>query len=124
TLVAATDVLGVALSLRGFATVALSMWIGALAVWLALIYLSFAVLIFFNTAARADIIFGGWLIAIVATEAIAIHGVVVSSSFGALAPLVVLFGHMLWGVGVVLYGIFIVLFAHRLFFSHVQPQEL
>src|SRR6185312_7256060 len=119
TLVAATDVLGVALSLRGFATVALSMWIGALIVWLLLIYLSFAVLILINTAARADIIFGGWLIAIVATEAIAIHGVVVAPSLGAAEPLVVLAGHMLWGVGVVLYAIFIVLFAHRIFFSDV-----
>jgi len=124
TLVAATDVLGVALSLRGFATVALSMWIGALIVWLLLIYLSFAVLILINTAARADIIFGGWLIAIVATEAIAIHGVVVAPSLGAAEPLVVLAGHMLWGVGVVLYAIFIVLFAHRIFFSDVRPQDL
>jgi tellurite resistance protein TehA-like permease len=86
TLVAATDVLGVGLSLRGFSTLALAMWIGALAVWLLLIYLGFAVLILFNTAARADIIFGGWLIAIVATEAVAIHGVVVAPHLGAAAP--------------------------------------
>jgi tellurite resistance protein TehA-like permease len=124
TLVAATDVLGAGLSLRGFSTLSLAMWIGALLVWLALIYLSFAILIFFNTAARADIIFGGWLIAIVATEAVAIHGVVVAPSLGAAAPYVMIFGHMLWGIGVVLYAIFIVLFAQRIFFSDVQPQHL
>lgn len=124
TLVAATDVLGVGFGLRGFVTLAPAMWIAALAVWLALIYLSFATLIFFNTAERANIISGGWLIAIVATEAVAIHGVVVSPVFGAAAPLVVLFAHMMWGVGVVLYGVFIVLFAHRLFFSDVRPQDL
>jgi tellurite resistance protein TehA-like permease len=124
TVIAATDVLGVGMSQRGLGTVALAMWAAALVMWLALIYLSFAVLIFFNTAARADIIFGGWLIAIVATEAVAIHGVVVSPELGAAAPLVVVFAHMLWGIGVVLYGMFIVLFAHRLFFSHVRPHEL
>jgi tellurite resistance protein TehA-like permease len=124
TLVAATDVLGVGLDLRGFTTMALVMWIGALSVWLLLIYLSFAILIFFNTASRADIIFGGWLIAIVATEAVAIHGIVVAPNLGVAAPYVMIFGHMLWGVGVVLYAIFIVLFAQRLFFSDVQPQHI
>jgi tellurite resistance protein TehA-like permease len=129
TLVAATDVLGVGLALRGFATVAVAMWIGALILWLTLTYLGFATLIVFNTPTRADIIFGGWLIAIVATEAVAIHGVVVAPyfatlGFGALAPLVVLFAHMLWGIGVVLYAIFIVLFAHRIFFSEVRPRDI
>jgi tellurite resistance protein TehA-like permease len=124
TLVAATDVLGVGVGLRGFGSLALAMWIAALTVWLFLIYVSFATLIFFNTAARADIISGGWLIAIVATEAVAIHGVFVSPALGAAAPLVVLFAHMMWGVGVVLYGVFIVLFAHRLFFSDVRPEDL
>lgn len=124
TLVAATDVLGVGLGLRGFAGVALVMWIGALLVWLALIYLGFAILIFVNTAERADIIFGGWLIAIVATEAVAIHGVVVAPSLGAAAVLAVLFGHMLWGVGIVLYAIFIVQFTQRIFFADVRPQDV
>jgi tellurite resistance protein TehA-like permease len=134
TLVAATDVVGVGLSLRGFAMVALAMWIGALIVWLLLIYLSFTVLIVFNAPSRGDIIFGGWLIAIVATEAIAINAVVVAptldalslstSSLGAAAPLILVFAHMLWGVGVMFYVIFIVLFAQRIFLSHVSPQDL
>jgi tellurite resistance protein TehA-like permease len=124
TLVAATDVLGVGLALRGFAGLSLAMWGAALALWLALIHLGFAVLIFRNDAARADIIFGGWLIAIVATEAVAIHGVVVSPWLGAAGPFAVLFGHMLWGVGVGLYAIFIVLFAQRIFFAPVRPADL
>ena len=124
TLVAATDVLGVGFALRGHGGIALALWLGALALWFALTYLGFATLIVFNTAARADIIFGGWLIAIVATEAVALHGIVVAPQMGALAPLVMLFAHMLWGVGVVLYAIFIVLFAQRIFFSEVRPQDL
>jgi len=124
TLVAATDVLGVGIGLRGYTHVAAAMWIAALAVWLALTYLGFTVLILRNTAERADIIFGGWLIAIVATEAVALHGVFVAPGFGAAAAHVVLFSHMLWGVGVVLYAIFIVLFAQRVFFAEVAPEQL
>ncbi|MGB3446006.1 MAG: tellurite resistance/C4-dicarboxylate transporter family protein [Xanthobacteraceae bacterium] len=124
TLVAATDVLGVGIGLRGHAQIALVMWIAALALWLCLTYLAFTVLILRNTAERADIIFGGWLIAVVATEAVALHGVFVAPSFGAAAAQVVLFCHMLWGVGVVLYAVFIVLFAQRIFFAPVAPEHL
>ncbi|ACI92275.1 putative C4-dicarboxylate transporter/malic acid transport protein [Afipia carboxidovorans OM5] len=124
TLVAATDVLGVGLGLRGYGSVALVMWFAALGLWLALTYLGFTVLILGNGTERTDIIFGGWLIAIVATEAVALHGVFVAPYFGASAAQLVLFSHMLWGVGVVLYAIFIVLFAHRVFFAPVKPEHL
>lgn len=124
TLVAATDVLGVGIGLRGHGAVALMMWGAALAAWLVLTYLGFTVMILRNTAERADIIFGGWLIAIVATEAVALHGVFVAPQFGAAAAQVVMFSHMLWGVGVVLYAVFIVLFAQRVFFAQVAPDHL
>jgi tellurite resistance protein TehA-like permease len=124
TAVAATDVVGVGLHLRGFVAISLAMWFGALVLWLLLIYLAFAILIFFNNAERADIVFGGWLIAIVATQAVAIHGVVGAPDLGAAEPIVVLLSHALWGVGIVLYAIFIVLFAQRIFLVHVRPQDL
>jgi hypothetical protein len=44
TIVAGTDVFGIGMDLRGFGTVAILMWLIALALWLALIYLSFGVL--------------------------------------------------------------------------------
>lgn len=124
TLVAATDVLGVGIGLRGHTDLALAMWLAAVMLWPVLTYLGFTVLILRNTAERADIIFGGWLIAIVATQAVALHGVSVAPGLGAAAAQVVLFSHMLWGVGVALYAIFIVLFAHRVFFAPVTPEHL
>ena len=45
-IVAATDVLALGIDLRGFATVALFMWLVAFAGWLVLIYFGFAVLMF------------------------------------------------------------------------------
>lgn len=55
TLIAATDILGVGLLLRGFSQTAILLWLVALLLWLALVYLSFGVLTFLNTAHRADI---------------------------------------------------------------------
>jgi tellurite resistance protein TehA-like permease len=124
TLVAATDVVGVGLMLRGAGTLALVLWIGAALAWLVLIYFAFGVLLVSDALARVDIIFGGWLIAIVATEAIAIHGLAVAPELGALAPAVMVLAHMLWGVGLMLYLIFIVLFAQRIFLARVTPDDL
>ncbi len=59
TIVAGTDVFGIGINLHGFATVALLMWLFALAVWFILIYFSFAVLIFLNTARGANVVHGG-----------------------------------------------------------------
>ena len=49
-----------------------------------LIYLSFGVLTFLNTARGANIVHGGWLIAIVGTESLVILGTFVAPPLGAL----------------------------------------
>ena len=59
TIVAGTDVFGVGLYLRGFTTVAFFLWLFALLVWFILIYFSFAVLTFLNTAHGANVVHGG-----------------------------------------------------------------
>jgi tellurite resistance protein TehA-like permease len=66
TIVAASDVFGLQLELRGFGTAALALWLLALIVWFLLIYLSFGVLTFLNTWAWATwwipllLLFGVW----------------------------------------------------------------
>jgi Tellurite resistance protein and related permeases len=124
TIVAATDVFGVGINLRGFATVALLMWLFALIVWFMLIYFSFAVLIFLNTARGANVVHGGWLIAIVGTESLVILGTLVAPEMGGLSSAVSVLIHMLWGVGLGLYGIFVTLFAYRIFFFDVEPDDI
>jgi len=116
TIVAGTDVFGVGLHLRGFTTAALLFWLFALLVWFILIYFSFAVLTFFNTAHGANVVHGGWLIAIVGTESLVILGTLIAPAVGDLGRTMFVLIHMLWGVGLGLYGIFIVLFAHRIVF--------
>jgi tellurite resistance protein TehA-like permease len=124
TLVAASDVLGLGVDLRGFPQVAFALWLFALIAWFVLIYLSFAVLTFLNTAHGANVVHGGWLIAIVGTESLVILGTVVAPQQGALAPSLFVLIHMLWGVGLGLYGIFITLFAYRIFFFDVGPDDI
>lgn len=124
TIVAATDVFGIGINLRGFATVALVMWLLALVVWFVLIYFSFAVLIFLNTARGANVVHGGWLIAIVGTESLVILGTIIAPGLGGFSSAVFVLIHMLWGVGLGLYGIFVTLFAYRIFFFDVEPDDI
>jgi tellurite resistance protein TehA-like permease len=124
TLVAASDVLGLGVNLRGFVPGAMALWLFALAAWFGLIYFSFAVLTFLNTAQDANVVHGGWLIAIVGTESLVILGAFVAPHTAALAPWIFVLVHMLWGVGLGLYGVFITLFAYRIFFFEVGPDDV
>jgi tellurite resistance protein TehA-like permease len=124
TLVAASDVLGLGAHLRGFDAGALGLWLFALAAWFGLVYFSFAVLTFLNTAQDANVVHGGWLIAIVGTESLVILGAFTAPHAGPLAASVFVLIHMLWGVGLALYGIFITLFAYRIFFFEVGTDDV
>jgi tellurite resistance protein TehA-like permease len=124
TIVAGTDVFGVGLYLRGQATAALGLWLFALLVWIVLIYFGFAVLTFLNSARRADVMHGAWLNAIVGTQSLVVLGALVAPDLGDLDGTVFVLIHMLWGVGLGLYGIFIALFAYRLFFFDVEPDDI
>jgi tellurite resistance protein TehA-like permease len=124
TIVAATDVFGIGLNLRGLASFALAMWLFALVLWFGLIYLSFGVLTFLNTAHGTNVVHGGWLIAIVGTESLVILGTQVAPPLGQFGTTIFVLIHMLWGIGLALYGIFIVLFAHRIFFLEFEPEDI
>lgn len=124
TIVAGTDVFGIGLNLRGFGDLALALWLFALVLWFCLIYLSFGVLTFLNTMHGANIVHGGWLIAIVGTQSLVILGTQIAPPLGQFATTVFVLIHMLWGIGLALYGIFIVLFAHRIFFLEFDPEDI
>jgi tellurite resistance protein TehA-like permease len=124
TLVAGSDVLGAGLNLRGFASAAMALWLFALILWLGLTYLAFAVLTFRNGPAGADIVHGGWLNAIVGTQSLVILGVLLVPAQGDSGPTTLLLLHALWGIGLILYGMFIAVFAQRLFFVAVKPDDL
>lgn len=124
TMVAATDVLGVGMNLRGWTEAATAMWVFALILWFTLIYLSFGVLTFLNTAHGANVVHGGWLIAIVGTESLVILGAAIAPNLGAQQQSVLVLIHMFWGIGLALYGIFVTLFAYRIFFFDIEPEDI
>jgi tellurite resistance protein TehA-like permease len=125
TLVAGTDVLGAGFGLRGLMTAALLLWVLALVLWLALLYLAFGVLVMLDSARGAGVVHGGWLIAIVATESLVVLGVLVAPSApGEIGRAAYMLLHMLWGVGLGLYAVYVTLFAYRIFFFEVVPDEL
>ena len=97
TIVAATDVIGVGLNLRGEAFAAATLWVCAFSLWLFLIYFGFAVLAFLDTSGGVNVIHGGWLVAIVATESLVILGGIVVPHVGSLGPALFVLIHMLWG---------------------------
>jgi tellurite resistance protein TehA-like permease len=124
TFVAAADVFGIGLDLRGLHGAALVLWLAALALWFLLIYLSFGVLTFLNTAHQSNVVHGGWLIAIVGTQSLVLLGARIAPPLGDLAASVFVLIHMLWGVGLALYGIFVTLFAYRIFFYAFTPEDI
>lgn len=124
TLVAASNVLGLGLHLRGHDKAGIWLWAFALAVWVILSYFSFSVLTFVNTEGGAEVVHGGWLIAIVGTESLVILGCVLAPRLGSLQNLELVAVYALWGVGIVFYGIFITLFTHRIFFLRLEPAEM
>jgi tellurite resistance protein TehA-like permease len=102
TIVAATDVLGIGIYLRGFQSVAQLLWFFALVSWTALIYFGFGVLTFLNTSHGADVADGGWLMAIVGTESLVILGTELVTTLGGLGSAVFVLIHLFWGLGLCL----------------------
>jgi tellurite resistance protein TehA-like permease len=64
------------------------------------------------------------LAAIVGTQSLVILGAAVAKAFGGLSSTVFVFIYSLWGVGLGLYGIFIVLFAYHIFFFDIDPDDI
>jgi tellurite resistance protein TehA-like permease len=125
TFVAASDVLGVQIALRGFVTIPLLLWLLALATFAILTYFSFGLLIFHNAAGGADLVVrGGGLLAIVAAQSLVLLGVHVASTIGEHGNAIFVLLHALWGIGLVHYGIFVTHFAYRISCMRVRPQDL
>jgi len=123
TAVAATDVLGMSLALRGFASATLVLWLLACALWLGLTYLGFAVYLFRN-AGGTDVIGGAWLNAIVGTQSLAILGGAAALPALHAAPQAFVLLPALWAVGLGLYAVLIVLLSNRMFFAPVTPESV
>lgn len=123
TFVAATDIVGMLLEQRGFAGLALACWVLAFLVWSSLLYLSFSVLTFMTHEHNVNVVHGGWLISIVGTQSLVLLGALIAPGLGGYAGYMMVEIHMLWGLGLIFYGIFITLFCYRIFFLTFKPED-
>lgn len=124
TLVAATDIVGLLLHDRGHSGLALACWILAFAAWCTLLYLAFSVLTFLTHEHNVNIVHGGWLISIVGTQSLVLLGAHIAPELGPYAAYMMVEVHMLWGLGLIFYGIFVTLFCYRIFFLTLKPEDI
>ncbi len=124
TVIAALGVLATRSDLGGWTLVPSVLTLLAVALWCALTYWTFAMLLFTNTRPIERSVNGSWLIAIVATESLAITWVLLAPIQPAQRPLLQLLAFSFWTFGMLLYLIFIALIVYRFFFHAVQPSDL
>ncbi|TAM61941.1 C4-dicarboxylate ABC transporter [bacterium] len=122
TIVAAADVLGIQCVVHGQPAVAWTLWSLALVVWVLLSYLSFFVLTLRNEQGGADVVRGGWLVAIVGAESLVL--LLLKFPAGALGNAQYLIAVMFWGVGAVMYAIYVTIFSFRLYYARVTSEDL
>lgn len=123
TLVAATDIVGLLLQ-PSYPMIAAACWVIAFVAWCLLLYLAFSVLTFLSHESNVNIMHGGWLITIVGTQSLVLLGLEVAPSLGKYAQYMLMEVHLLWGLGLSLYGIFVALFCYRIFFLSLKAQDL
>ena len=124
TFVAALGVMATRSALGGW-TLAPAILTGVAAIaWFALTYWLFAMLIFTNEKPVERSVNGAWLIAIVATESLAITWVLLTGFLPAERATLQLLSYAFWTFGVLLYLIFIALIMYRFFFFRVVPSDL
>jgi tellurite resistance protein TehA-like permease len=124
TFVAAVGVTATRFALGGWSLVPALLTALAGIAWFVLIYWTFAMLLFTNEQPIERALNGSWLIAIVATESLAITWVLLIPILpGQGAPLQLL-AYAFWAFGVLLYVIFIALIMYRFFFTRLRHGDL
>jgi tellurite resistance protein TehA-like permease len=126
TLVAATSVLGSqALVVAGLWTIAATLWAVAIALWAVLTYTVFTALTVKREKPALEAgINGGWLVAVVAPQSIAVLGAQLAPGFGAAESNVLLFCLVMWlGAGMLYIWIISLIFYRYTFFA-MSPADL
>jgi tellurite resistance protein TehA-like permease len=126
TTVAATCVLGSqCLLVAGSFAGASALWFAGIALWVLLVYAVFTILtIKPEKPALADGIHGGWLVAVVAAQSVAVLGAQLAPGFGAHAPQALVFSLAMWLGGGMLYMWIISLIFYRYTFFPMSPSDL
>ena len=105
--------------------VAIVMWVASIPLWAGLIYSVFTAFIIKECKPSLGAgINGGWLLSVVATQAVSSLGTLLSARFLALEPGILFFTFCMWLFGGMLYIWLISLIFYRYTFFHLSPAEL
>jgi tellurite resistance protein TehA-like permease len=124
TFIAALGVLATRSALGGWTLVPGILTLVAAAVWCLLMYWTFAMPLFTNERPIERAVNGSWLIAIVATESLAITWVLLTAIQPAQRAALQLLSYAFWTFGVLLYLVFIAFIIYRFFFHPITPRDL
>ena len=125
TFVAGTDVVGTRLAFASQYEWATVLGIVGAVSWVILIYLVVVSVTVYNTRPEEQVINGGWLIATVGAESVAVLAAVVAPQWPAALTEEILFAaYLFWAVGILLYLIFITIILHRFFYYSVKASDL
>lgn len=124
TFIAALGVMAARSALSGWTLVPGVLTLVAAIAWCFLLYWVFGMLLFTNERPIERALNGSWLVAIVATESLAITWVLLAAIWPAQREALQLLAYAFWTFGVLLYLILITLIMYRFFFLRVQSGDL
>lgn len=126
TMVAASCVLGSQFLLfTALRPVAVALWYLGIVLWLVLTYTIFTTFVVERSKPTlADGIHGGWLLAVVATQSVAVLGVMLAAGFGLYREQVLFLSLIMWLGGGMIYIWIISLIFYRYTFFPVDPSHL
>lgn len=125
TTVAATNVLGAQfVSVTDRPEVAKIFWYFGIFLWI-IVSLSTFNILFIKCEQRIEMVLhGGWLIATVGTQSVAVLGGILAPKFGDAGSFVMFSSYVWWMIGTFLYLVLITLIIYRLVFFKISPDAL
>jgi tellurite resistance protein TehA-like permease len=123
TIVAATNVLGAQfVSIVDQPEIAKIFWYFGIFLWTAVSLSTFSILFLECTEGIEKVVHGGWLIATVGTQSVAVLGGILVPEFGSYGSFVMFTSFVWWMIGAFLYMILITLLFYRLVFFKFTPE--
>ena len=123
TVVAATNVLGAQfVSIVDQPEIAKIFWYFGIFLWTVISLSTFSILFLECTEGIEKVVHGGWLIATVGTQSVAVLGGMLAPEFGSYGSFVMFTSFVWWMIGAFLYMILITLLFYRLVFFRFTPE--
>ena len=125
TIVAATNVLGAQfITIANQPEIAKIFWYFGIFLWVSVSLVAFSVLFIKCEEGPESVIHGGWLIATVGTQSVAVLGASLAAKFGSFSDIVLFSSIVWWMIGAFHYVILITLLFYRLVFFKFAPEAL